>query len=415
MTSIPKLYDYQKKAVADLLNGKRIALMGVGTGKTAVMFKWLQLTCAKHNRKKVLIVTTASKAKSGDMLKEAVMWNGQEWIDSLGELTIISWHMLRKWVATQKSLLLNDWVVAFDEVQKSKGYSSGMGRAFLTITRYCKLWTGYTATPGDSWKDYIAYFTACGLIKNKSQFLREYCFVQTYRGFPEITGYKNEDKLSAMWAMIATAPDTSEMMRELPKETHNVAYFTRPKVYAKVLTDRVRADNGEYIESVPELCHHLRQLCFTQDKQEWLADFIESLGTNAIFFCNYIEEENKVCEIACKVLPKGAKIWRIDGKHHEIPSPNEIGKYDIVVAHYLSGGEALNFQFMHYWVSVSPNYSYSTSEQARGRIRRIGQKMPMFFYYLWTKDSIEDDIYDCLKRKSKFDEKIWAIKQGIDK
>lgn len=92
-----------------------------------------------------------------------------------------------------------------------------------------------------------------------------------------------------------------------------------------------------------------------------------------------------------------------------------MGKYDIVVAHYLSGGEALNFQFMHYWVSVSPHYSYSTSEQARGRIRRIGQTMPMFFYYLWAEKTIEDDIYACLKAKSKFDEKIWAIKQGIEK
>jgi hypothetical protein len=122
-----------------------------------------------------------------------------------------------------------------------------------------------------------------------------------------------------------------------------------------------------------------------------------------------------VCEIAKKALPKGAKIWRIDGKHHDIPTAETIGKYDIVVAHYLSGGEALNLQFMHYWCSVSPHYSYSTSEQSRGRIRRIGQKHFMRFYYLWADDTIEDDIYACLKAKSTFNEKIWAVQKGLAK
>ena len=238
--------------------------------------------------------------------------------------------------------------------------------------------------------------------------------MQTFRGFPEIIKYTNEDKLNEYWRAIATAPDSSEMMRELPQAIHKVVEFKQPKGYKTVLKDRVRLDTEEFIESTPELCHYLRQICFTKEKQEWLSDFIENLGTNAIFFCNYIEEENTVCEIAEKALPKGARVWRIDGKHHDIPTADTIGKYDIVVAHYLSGGEALNFQFMHYWVSVSPNYSYSTSEQARGRIKRIGQRLPMFFYYLWTKKSIEDDIYACLREKSTFSEKVWAVNQGID-
>lgn len=413
MTSTPTLYEYQKKAVVNLMNGKRICLMGVGTGKTAVMFNWLRLVCERENRTKVVIVTTASKARSGDMPREATLWNGDGWVNSLESFEVISWHKLKAWVRTH-DMILDKYAFAFDEVQKCKGYSSGMGRAFLTITRMCKVWTGYTATPGDAWKDYIAYFTACDLVKNKSQFLRNYCIVQTYRGFPEITRYVNENELKAMWNSIATAPDTSEMMRELPVENHRVIDFKPPSRYWVVLKDRKRLDNDELIESTPELCHYLRQLCFTKDKQQWLSDFIENLGTNAIFFCNYVEEEERVCEIAENVLPKGAKIWRIDGHHHDIPTADTIGKYDIVVAHYLSGGEALNLQFMHYWVSVSPNYSYSTSEQARGRIKRIGQKEPMFFYYLWTNNSIEDAVYKCLKKKGEFSEIIWALKHGLE-
>lgn len=405
-----ELYKYQEQSVRDLLNGKRICLQGVGTGKTPVMMRWLRET----GKPRVVIITTASKAKSGDMEQEAEAWNGKSWIRKLKTFKVISWHKFDKFSTQLKLSELDEYAFAFDEVQKSKGYSSGMGHAFLRITSHCPTWTGYTATPGDQWKDYIAYFTACHLIKNKSEFTRKFCVMQTYRGFPEIVRYTDTDILHGMWDSIVTAPDTSEMMKEMPLEDHRVIKFKAPRGYNKVLREHAKLD-GTFIESTPEMCHYLRQICFTKEKQEWLADFIENLGTNCIFFCNYIEEEERVCEIAKKALPKGAKIWRIDGKHHDIPTAETIGKYDIVVAHYLSGGEALNLQFMHYWCSISPHYSYSTSEQSRGRIRRIGQKHFMRFYYLWADGTIEDDIYACLKAKQTFNEKIWAVQKGLAK
>lgn len=406
---MPELYQYQKRAVLDLEKGKRICMMGTGTGKTAVMFNWLKRT----GKKNVVIVTTATKAKSGDMEREAVLWCGEEWLNDLESFTVISWHKANRFTALLKLSQLDGYAFAFDEVAKSKGYSTGMGCAFRRVCAHCPTWTGYTATPGDEWKDFVSYFTGAKLIKNKTQFLRDFCVMQTFRGFPEITHYVRQDELLSMWRKISTAPDVSEMMRELPPERHKVVEFKAPSYYKTARKER-RKEDGEFIDTTMGLCHYLRQLCFTKEKQEWLKDFIENLGTNCVFFCNYIEEEEKLCEIAKKVLPKGARIWRIDGGHHEIPTAETIGKYDIVVAHYLSGGEALNLQFMNYWVSVSPNYSYSTSVQARGRIKRIGQKHHfMMFYYLWAKHTIEDDIYACLRAKSSFSEKAWADK--IDK
>jgi hypothetical protein len=402
---MPNLYKFQQQAVDDLDNGSHICLLPTGAGKTAVMFKWLQHT----GKKKVVIITTATKSRSGDMEKEALLWNGQEWLDSLDEFTVLSWHKLDKFSLNLRLNHLEDYAFAFDEVQKCKGYTTGMGYGFRRICLHCPVWTGYTATPGDDWKDFITYLTVCGKVRNKTDFMNNFAVVQTFRGFPEIHHYVRVDELKRMWDDIITTPDASQMFRELPRETHKVIEFDAPKKYNEVMHTRVKED-GEFIETTMGLCHYLRQMCFTKEKQEWLSEFIEGLGDNCVFFCNYIEEEDVVCEIAKKALPKGAKIWRIDGKHHEIPTPETIGKYDIVVAHYASGGEALNLQFMHYWCSVSPNYSYSTSLQARGRIKRIGQTKPMFFYYLKAVGTIEDDIYDCLKSKSDFSEKNWAKK-----
>lgn len=392
-----------RKAPYTYCIGRKHCYITHNTGKTAVMFNWLRQT----DKKNVVIVTTATKAKSGDMEKEAVLWNGQTWRDSLESFTIISWHKLDRFSLQLNLRGLTDYAFAFDEVAKAKGYMTGMGQGFRRICAHTDVWTGYTATPGDAWKDFITYLTVTHKVKNKTDFIHRYAQVQTFRGFPEIVRYLHEDEIKAMWDDISTAPDASQLFAEMPSEMHKVVEFKTPSDYKSIMETR-EDRNGEFIESTMGLCHYLRQICFTKEKQAWLADFIEGLGTNCVFFCNYIEEEETLCNIAKKALPKGARIWRIDGKHHEIPTPDTIGKYDVVVAHYASGGEALNLQFMHYWCSVSPNYSYSVSVQARGRIKRIGQKHSMFFYYLKAVGTIEDDIYTCLKGKSDFSERAWV-------
>lgn len=408
---MPELYKFQEETVRELLGGKRIAILGTGFGKTAIAMRWIDAKVKATHKRNILIVTTATKSKSGDMEKEALMWNGDTWLEGKN-FEVISWHKLLKWQEAHVRTL-KDYIYVFDEVARAKGYMTGMGKGFQRICKATNDWSGYTATPGDKWIDLMPYLVATKHVNNKTDFMRKFCVVQTFKGYPEITHYLNEPMLQKFWRSITSIPDTSDAARELPSETHKVIEFKAPSDYKKIHKTRIDR-NGELLDTAMGLCHYLRQICFTKEKQEWLGDFIEGLGTNCVFFCNYIEEEETVCEIATKRLPKGAKIWRIDGKHHEIPTPETIGKYDIVVAHYLSGGEALNLQFMNYWCSVSPNYSYSTSIQARGRIKRIGQKKPMFFYYLKAVGTIEDDIYRCLKTKHDFSEKTWLADNGIE-
>lgn len=401
---MPVLYAFQQATVQQLLHDKKIAILGTGFGKTAIAMRWLHEKSVTTHKRNALIVTTATKAHSGDMESEAAMWNGDEWVGKM-QITVTSWHKLHDWQRKHNDTL-GQYLYVFDEVAKAKGYTTGMGRAFQNICKATPDWSGYTATPGDKWIDLMPYFVATNYIKNKTIFLSEFCVMQNFKGYPEIKCYRHEDMLQGYWRAITAIPDTTVAARELPSEAHKVIKFDAPHDYKKILKTRTNRD-GDFIDTASGLCHYLRQICFTKEKQAWLADFIEGLGTNCVFFCNYIEEEDTLCAIAKKALPKGARVWRIDGKHHEIPTHDAIGKYDIVVAHYASGGEALNLQFMHYWCSVSPNYSYSMSVQARGRIKRIGQKHPMFFYYLKTTKTIEDDIYKCLKDKQDFSEKTW--------
>ena len=413
-----ELYDFQKQAVANLLSGKRFIISSTGSGKSAVSMVWARLKCERTGKDKVLVVTTASKAKTldeqgrNDFEAEADEWNGEAWRKSLSSFTVVSWHKFRAWTLDHADDLA-DWVVIYDEVQRSKqGVSSGMGRAFLNMTAKNPDWAGFTATPGDTWLSFYPYFTACGLNKNKTTFMNRYARVQTYKGYPEIVGWNNEDELKRMWAKISYAPDTAKVMAELPEQTHKTVLFKAPTEYKKILKTRTNSE-GEFLETSGALCSELRRVCFTKAKKEWLKDFVEGLESGCVFYYNFIKTGDELEQIIQKALPKGAKVWRIDGKHHEIPTAETIGKHDMVLCQWQSGSEALNLQFLHYWVSVEACYSYSTSIQARGRIRRLGQKMPQHYWYLKTTDTIEDDIYDCLAEKGEFSSKVWCANHNI--
>ena len=411
MTS--ELYEFQEKAIEQLLGEKHFIISGVGSGKTAMSLVWADNMHNITGKDKLIVVTTASKSKTGDFENEADEWAPQL-KTSLSEFSVISWHKLSTWL-TEHWLNIQEYIVIFDEVQRAKaGVSSGMGKAFLQITKKINTWAGFTGTPGDTWLSFYPYFQACSLVKNKTNFLYDYATIQTYKGYPEIIRWRHEDKLKDMWAKISYAPDTQKVMSELPEQTHKVFTFKKPTGYSKTLKTRLNTD-GEFLDTAGALCAELRRQCFTKDKQEWIKDFVDGLESGCVFFYNFIKTGDMLEEIIQKALPKDAKVWRIDGKHHEIPTAETIGKKDMVLCQWQSGSEALNLQFLHYWVAVELCYSYSTANQARGRIRRLGQKHPQWYGYLLTEGTIEQDILKCLKGKGEFSEKVWCISNNLIK
>lgn len=407
-----ELYNFQRDAIKELLNGKHIVISATGSGKGAMAVLWAKEMCKRKRKHKVLVITTASKSRTGDFEADADLWCGSSFRTSLSSFSVISWHKLKAWVKSNW-LSLGDWVVIADEVAKAgAGVSSGMGKAFLQLTAKTDNWAGFTATPGDTWLKFYPYFQACGYVRDKTRFMQRYVKLQTFKGFPEIIGYYYEDELKKFWSEISTAPDTRQMMAELPSEEHKVVEFKKASTYDKTLKTMIAPD-GTLLDTTGALCAELRRQCFTKDKQQWVKDFVENLGDGAVMFYNFTKTGDLLEEIVSKALPKDARVWRIDGTHHEIPTAATIGKRDIVLCQWQSGSEALNLQFLHYWVSVELCYSYSTAIQARGRIKRIGQKNHMLYYYLQTKGTIETAVMRCLKNKGDFASDVWLASQGI--
>ena len=421
-----ELFPFQQEAVAQLMAGMKIIISNTGSGKSAMAMVFAEQKCREADKNKVLVVTTASKCKAktaqglNDFEDEAQKFCSSSFSKSLlSSLSLISWHKLASWTAEHWAEIGN-YVIIWDELQKAAaGASSKMGRAFLKITKRNQDWAGFTGTPGDTYLKLYPYFVATNLVRNKTSFLAEYANIQTFKGYPEIVGWRNEPKLKAMWKQIRYAPDANKVLSELPEQTHKVFTFSKPKAYSTVLKTRMRAGSDgtnmeDFLDTSMALCSELRRICFTNDKQEWVKEFVESAGANCIMFYNFISTGDKLAEICEKALGENGRVWRIDGKHHEIPTAESVGPRDVVLCQWQSGSEGLNVQFAHLWINVEACYSYSTSIQARGRIRRIGQQHPQHYYYLKTEGTIEDAIYECLHNKSDFAESVWCLGKGIE-
>lgn len=422
-----QLYDYQQDALAHLLTGKKVLILETGLGKTSVAMRYAEETCKRTGKNKILVVAPASKTKvrnqegDDDFTADAKLFCSDSFYESLSSsLTLLSWNKLARWTSEHWSEI-GEYIIIYDETQLAKsGTSSGRGKAFLKIAKKNQDWIGMTATPGDTWIDFYAYFTATNLVRNKTAFMAEFANVQTFKGYPEIVGWRNEDKLKSMWAAISYAPDARRALQELPKSVNHPIYFSLPKTYSTVLKTRMRAGSDgsnydeDFLDTAGALTSELRRVCFTKDKQEWVSDFVSGLNTGAVMFYNFVATGDRLEEICQKALPEGVRVWRIDGKHHEIPTVETIGERDVVLCQWQSGSAALNLQFLNYEVLVELPYSYSTLKQGLGRIKRLGQTKTTFFYTLLCDKGIEQDVKEILKAKGKFSSKIWCLGKGIN-
>ena len=135
-----ELYDYQKQCVAELLAGKKVIYAGMGLGKNPISMVWAGKKCEATGKSKILVVTTASKAKTTDHADDLASFY-HSLPNSLSSLSleVISWHRLARWTNEHWSEV-EDYVVVYDELQRcGAGASSQMGRAFLNRQAQCGL------------------------------------------------------------------------------------------------------------------------------------------------------------------------------------------------------------------------------------------------------------------------------------
>lgn len=388
------LYPTQIEAIEKMHNGC-ILDGGVGSGKSRtalayVYFKELKGMLRVNGKgdwwypkvqKDVYIITTAKKRDSLEWEKEAIPFLKMNCI-------IDSWNNIKKYSKVYGAIFI------FDE-QRVVG-SGAWVKAFLKIAR-ANRWILLSASPGDTWSDYIPVFVANGYFKNKTEFNTKHVVYKPFRNYPVIDHYINEELLLYYKSRLLVKLDSQ---RVIDKQRFKIACEYDKMLYRKIWKDRWNPYDDCPIEETGKLCYLLRR-CVSEDK-----DRINKLKTildqhpKAIIFYNYSFELH--------LIQKKCKEWKIKyaGWNGESHDPLPTGKQWVYLCQYTAASEGWNAITTDTIIFYSLSYSYKQMLQAAGRIDRSNTPFKLlYYYYLYSYSPIDLAIQKALKNKKNFNEK----------
>ena len=277
-----KLRDYQLDAVKHMKNGC-ILNGGVGSGKslTSLSYYYLknsgdedflnggQYVPMDDPPKDLYIITTARK-------RDTLEWEGElapfllsvhpERNSYSNKVIVDSWNNIQKYKDVKNSFFI------FDE-QRVVG-SGAWVKAFLKIAKVNE-WILLSATPGDTWMDYIPVFLANGFYKNKTEFIREHVVYSRFCKYPKVDRYINTGKLIRLRREILI--DMS-FKRETVQHHKDIYVDYDAKMYKDVMKRRWDIWKDEPITNASGLCYALRKVVNTHPSRlESLVNIIKLL------------------------------------------------------------------------------------------------------------------------------------------
>lgn len=396
------LYDYQTEALGRMKNGC-ILNGGVGSGKsrTAIAYYYC-LNGGKVNTNSFVrminpcnlyIITTARKRDTKEWEQELGIFklstDLQYNIRENGSQVIIdSWNNINKYTDIKDAFFI------FDE-QRVVGYGAWT-KAFLTIARQNK-WILLSATPGDTWMDYIPVFIANGFFRNKTDFLTKHVVFSRFTKYPKVERYLNEGRLIAMRRHILI---NMNFRRETIQHHEWVACDYDIQKYTYTVKTRWNSYTNSPIQNAGEYCYTLRKIVNSSgDRLKKLADILQS-HPKAVLFYSYNYELDILKSYLTSI---GYKFSEWNGHKHE-PLPE--GDSWVYLVEYIAGCEGWNCVETDTIIFFSQNYSYKVMVQASGRIDRLNTPyVDLWYYHLTSKSTIDLSIMAALRRKKKFNER----------
>lgn len=378
---MPNLKPHQFKALTELDNGK-ILWGGVGSGKSRVAAAYYE---TEHRHKNVIVITTAKKRDSKDWEKEfADIVVGKEKDATLhGLLTVDSWNNIDKYSEIRDSFFI------FDE-QRLVG-SGKWVKAFLKIAKNNK-WILLSATPGDTWMDYIPVFVANGFYKNRTEFIRKHVVYTPYVKFPKVQKYLGSGYLNQLRNKILV-----HMPYEKTTVRNSQTIFTEynKDLFDSVVKNRWHIFQDRPIKDIAELFGVLRRVVNSDSSRVRALKDLMEIHPKMVVFYNF----NYELEILRR-LGQEIEVTEWNGhRHEEIPT----GDRWLYLVQYVAGSEGWNCVETNAVVFYSLTYSYKIWEQAHGRIDRMNTPFVDLFYYIFrSKSPIDLGIWRSLKNKQNF-------------
>lgn len=402
------LAPHQLKAIEEMKNGS-VLKGGVGTGKsrTAIAYYYSKVCggTVKVNGegevtemtepRDLYIITTAKKRDKKEWEGECapfILTNTREFSINNIKVTVDSWNNIKNYADIENAFFILD-------EQRLVG-SGAWVKSFIKIAKANK-WIILSATPGDTWMDYVPIFVANGFYKNRTEFIRRHVVYNNFSKFPKIDRYLEEGHLLKLRKRILV---DMPYARNTVRHVKNVEVLHDKTQFEKIVKDRWHIYEDRPIRDVGELFLVMRKLVNSDPDRLLRVKELSWTHPKLIVFYNFNYELEELRTLASM---KGLTVAEWNGqKHEEIPDTDRW----IYLVQYTAGAEGWNCTDTDAVIFYSLNYSYKINEQAKGRIDRLNTKFTDLYYYIFKSDSaIDKAITRALSNKKNFNESEFSF------
>lgn len=399
------LYKHQQDAIDKLRSGS-ILVGGVGSGKSRTALAYFyKVECngvikteskneflKMKSPKDLYIITTARKRDTLEWEKECIPFLLSTKEKNIGNVRVVidSWNNIHKYSQVKQSFFI------FDE-QRLVGNGVWV-KSFLKITK-SNNWILLSATPGDTWMDYVPVFIANGWYKNRTEFIRRHVVYNQHTKFPKIDRYVEVHRLVKLRDAVIV-----QMHYQRKTNTHDkevIVSFDRD-LYNTAITKRWHVYNQCPVKDIGELCYVLRKIVNSDPSRLEAIKGLSKQHEKLIVFYNFNYERDMLLELGSALSIPTAQ-WN-GHKHEPIPSTDTW----LYIVQYAAGAEGWNCIQTNAIAFFSQNYSYKATIQAAGRIDRLNTPFEdLYYYYLKSHSTIDLAIKKALNGKKSFNEKAF--------
>lgn len=419
-----ELMQHQEMILNLLSNDKGFAVFAEqGTGKTLPMLYHLTNLFMMGKIRDALVVAPLSALGSWQSDIKKLPKHRQSFCD---RITFINYDKLSRKDSKYREDITKSWgAIVLDEAHAIKDRTSNRTKYLLALSQYCEYRYILTGTPlgNGRLEDFytLMNFINPATFKSWAEFAARYLTMIRLPGsYVEIIkGYRNREELLSIVAehsIRVYKKDCLDLPEKLPDEVIYVECKEK-KMYKQALDLFIEEFDIAMANGLVRLAK-IRQLLSghikddegkTQlvkcDKLSALEELIESISNKTVVFCEFTESIHQISNM-------------LDKKHikHIILSGEQKDKFiwqrfqdeediQVIICQYGSANAGINLYKASHTIYYEPDLSTTVISQSKDRTHRYGVKNPCSYYWLITKDTMEEDIYKKLVSNEDFNKK----------
>lgn len=425
-------YDYQKYAIDFIVDNKVCALLiDMGMGKSSVTLSAIDILIKNNKVKKVLVIAPIRVAKTtwpdeirkwdhlSKLTFSVAVGTEKERKDALrrkADIYIINRENV-EWLVNKSGFRFDFDMLVIDELSSFKSWSAKRFKSLLKVRPLVDRVVGLTGTPSsnglmDLWAEYRILDLGQRLGRYITHYREEY-FLPDKRNANVIFSWKlkpfAEDLIYERITDITISMKAIDYLKmpELIINEVKVDLDEQDKKVYKALKDDMLVDlKGAEIDAVNAavLSNKLLQMSngaiYDEDrnvvvvhdkKLDALEDLIEQANGKNVLVAYWFKHdlERIKSRFKCREILKDSDIRDWNN-----------GLIQVGLIHPASAGHGLNLQTggsILIWFGLT--WSLELYEQTNARLWRQGQKRNVVIHHIITKNTIDEDVMDALKRK----------------